>query len=70
MPTYRVTSTIVSGNIDSEPVSVDWYTGTDLAQAMHAMTGAACHGRNEDRDSFLPESMRFRVLNVHLSIEH
>lgn len=71
MPKFHVTNVIASGNVDSgQPVTVDWYKGDDIAQAIHALVGSVVHGRNEDRDSNLPESMRFRVLSVNLHIDH
>lgn len=65
---YRVTNVIQGQSLDAgEPVTVDWYTGDDLATALSAMVQGACHGRSQV-ESGLPEHMRFRVLSVHLDI--
>lgn len=69
MPTYRVTNTIVSGNIDGgEPVEVQWYIGADLASAMAAMANSAAAYRDVPDDR-MPESMRSFVLGVSLHID-
>lgn len=69
MPTYRVTNTIVSGNIDSgKPVEVQWYNGDDLASAIAALANSAAAYRDVPDDR-MPESMRSFVLGVALHID-
>lgn len=69
MSKYIVTQMIQSADIDNnEPVQVKWYSGDSLAQAICAMTQAAAH-HEEINDSGIPESARYSVLGVTLSIE-
>lgn len=67
MAKYKVTSTIVSGNIDGgEPVNVQWYSGDNHVAALAALVSAAAN--YEDSDPNLPESLRPITLDVRLDI--
>jgi hypothetical protein len=66
MSKYRVTNMIQSG--DNPPVEVDWYKGDSHAKALAALVSSATDDTDVDHGD-LPESMRFRVLSVHLHIE-
>lgn len=62
---YTVMTTIQSG--DNPPVEVQWYKGNDGMLALSAMAQATAHNAN-DEESTLPESIRYRTLNVRVDI--
>jgi hypothetical protein len=65
MPKYTVNNVIQSG--DNEPVDVQWYRGDNLAKALAALVQSATHDVDVDHGD-LPESMRFHVNSVSLTI--
>lgn len=62
---YAVTSTIQSRDKSNPPAVVRWYSGPNHVQALAALVAAGAHTA---ADSNVPESARYDVLNVSMTI--
>lgn len=64
---YSVTATIQSADTSNPPVTIRYYSGPSLVQAMHAQTTAAAMHETVP-DPSLPPSVQTRLLAVSLLI--